>query len=57
MSVAVRERLRVAHYVVSGNPVNVIAFGLFAFLVLCAIAGPAIAKGRGRRKEIGRAHV
>jgi len=43
MSVAVRERLRVAHYVVSGNPVNVIAFGLFAFLVLCAIAGPAIA--------------
>jgi len=37
------EALRHARYVLSENPVTTFAFGLFTFLVLCAIFGPSIA--------------
>src|SRR6266478_3767757 len=36
------ETLRHARYVLAENPVTLFAFGLFTFLVLCAIAGPSL---------------
>ncbi|MGL4285530.1 MAG: ABC transporter permease [Phreatobacter sp.] len=38
-----RERLRVARYVLAENPVNMLAFVLFGLLVLAACIGPALA--------------
>lgn len=37
-----RERLRVARYLIAENPLNVVAFGLFVLLVLVAIVGPLL---------------
>ncbi|WP_227591337.1 hypothetical protein, partial [Klebsiella aerogenes] len=38
-----RERLRVARYVLAENPVNMLAFVLFGLIVLAACIGPALA--------------
>lgn len=43
MNSMMRERLRVAHYLIAENPINLVAFGLFAFLLLAAIIGPVVA--------------
>lgn len=43
MNAAMRERLRLAQYLVAENPINLVAFGLFAFLVLAAIVGTFLA--------------
>ena len=38
-----RERLRAARYLLAENPVSLVAFALFALLVLAALAGPMLA--------------
>lgn len=39
---ALRERMNVVRHVVLGNPLNVVAFGLFAMIVLIALLAPSL---------------
>ncbi len=41
-AVAIRERMQVVRHVVLGNPLNVVAFGLFLLILLVAILAPSL---------------
>jgi peptide/nickel transport system permease protein len=43
ISAATRQRIDLVRYTLVENPVNLVAFGLFALFILAAIAGPALA--------------
>ncbi len=39
---AMRERIQIVHHVVLGNPLNIVAFGLFLLILLVAILAPSL---------------
>ncbi|WP_442582225.1 ABC transporter permease [Mesorhizobium sp. ASY16-5R] len=41
-AIAIRERMQVVRHVVLGNPLNVVAFGLFLLILLVAILAPSL---------------